>query len=131
MTTQSAAAWLRNDSAEASRWLRRSITIENSTRPITAIAVSTTGGGRGIGKETAIMLAKKGMNIVICSRTQKEIDAVVKEIKSMGNSQIVGRKCDVSKSYEVNYLVKVTLDKYGRIDVLINNAGITYVKKIS
>ena len=76
------------------------------------------------------MLAKKGMNIVICSRTQKEIDAVVKEIKSMGNSQVVGRKCDVSKSDEVNNLVKETLDKYGRIDVLINNAGITYVKKL-
>jgi len=46
-----------------------------------------TGGGRGIGKETAIMLAKKGMNIVICSWTQKKIDAVVKEIKSTANSQ--------------------------------------------
>jgi 3-oxoacyl-[acyl-carrier protein] reductase len=46
-----------------------------------------TGGGRGIWKETAIMLAKKGLNIVICSWTQKKIGAVVKEIKSTGNSQ--------------------------------------------
>ena len=95
--------------------------------PTTALV---TGGGRGIGKETAILLAKKGMNVVICSRTQEEIDSVVKEIKSMGNNQIMGRKCDVSKSDEVNNLVKEILDKYGRIDVLINNAGITYVKKL-
>jgi 3-oxoacyl-[acyl-carrier protein] reductase len=95
--------------------------------PITALV---TGGGRGIGKETAILLAKKGMNVVICSRTQGEIDSAVKEMKSMGNNQIMGRKCDVSKSDEVNNLVKETLDKYGRIDVLINNAGITYVKKL-
>jgi NADP-dependent 3-hydroxy acid dehydrogenase YdfG len=76
-----------------------------------------TGGGRGIGKETAILLSEKGMNIVICSRTQKEIDSVVKEIKMLGNNQIMGRKCDVSKSDEVNNLVKETLVKYGRIDV--------------
>ena len=95
--------------------------------PTTALV---TGGGRGIGKETAILLAKKGMNVVICSRTQGEIDSAVKEIKSMGNNQIMGRKCDVSKSDEVNNLVKEILDKYGRIDVLINNAGITYVKKL-
>jgi len=95
--------------------------------PTTALV---TGGGRGIGRETAILLAKKGMNVVICSRTQREIDSVVKEIKSIGNSQVIGRNCDVSISDEVNNLVKEILDSYGRIDVLINNAGITYVKKL-
>ena len=49
--------------------------------PTTALV---TGGGRGIGKETAILLAKKGMKVVICSRTQGEIDSIVKEIKSWG-----------------------------------------------
>ena len=48
----------------------------------------------------------------------------------MGNDHIMGRKCDVSMSNEVNNLVKEVLMKYGRIDVLINNAGITYVKKL-
>ncbi len=89
-----------------------------------------TGGGRGIGKETAILLSKKGLNVIICSRTQKEIDSAVKEIKSLGNGQIIGRKCDVSVYSEVNTLVTEALEIYGRIDVLINNAGITYVKKL-
>jgi 3-oxoacyl-[acyl-carrier protein] reductase len=94
------------------------------------ITALVTGGARGIGKETAVLLAKKGMNVIICSRTQGEIDSVVKEMKSIGNNQIMGRKCDVSKSDEVNNLVKEILNKYGRIDLLINNAGITYVKKL-
>ena len=89
-----------------------------------------TGGGRGIGKETAILLSKKALNVIICSRTQKEIDSAVKEIKSLGNGQIIGRKCDVGVYSEVNTLVKEALEIYGRVDVLINNAGITYVKKL-
>jgi 3-oxoacyl-[acyl-carrier protein] reductase len=89
-----------------------------------------TGGGRGIGKETAIFLSKKGLNVIICSRTQKEIDSAVKEINSLGSGQIIGRKCDVSVYSEVNNLVTEALEIYGRIDILINNAGITYVKKL-
>lgn len=89
-----------------------------------------TGGGRGIGKETAILLSKRGLNVIICSRNQKEIDSAVKEIKSFGDDKIMGRECDVSVSSQVNDLVSEALDIYGRIDVLINNAGITYVKKL-
>lgn len=89
-----------------------------------------TGGARGIGKETAILLSKKDFDVIICSRSQKEIDTAVKQIKSFGNGQIIGRKCDVSISSQVNTLVNNALEIYGRIDVLINNAGITYVKKL-
>ena len=89
-----------------------------------------TGSGRGRGKETAILLSKKGFNLVICSRSRNEIDSVVKEIKSFGNDKIIGRECDVSVSSQVNAIVSDALDIYGRIDVLINNAGISYVKKL-
>lgn len=89
-----------------------------------------TGGGRGIGKETAILLSRKGMNLIICSRTEEEVDSTVKEIKSFGNNKILGRKCDVSVSSQVNSLVTEALEIYGRVDVLINNAGIIYVRKL-
>ncbi|MDW0222102.1 MAG: SDR family oxidoreductase [Nitrososphaeraceae archaeon] len=89
-----------------------------------------TGSGRGIGRETAILLSKKGFKLIICSRNQNEIDSVVKEIKSFGNDRILARECDVSVSSQVNRVVNEALDIYGRIDVLINNAGISYVKKL-
>ena len=97
------------------------------SRPSTALV---TGGGRGIGKETAMLLFKKRLNVTICSRTQREIDSAVKEIKLVGNGQIIGRKCDVSVSSQVNSLVNETMANYGRLDVLINNAGISYVEKL-
>ena len=66
-----------------------------------------TGSGRGIGKETAIILAKKSVNVVICSRTQSEINSAVEEInRQTGNSNVLGIKCDVSISSKVNSLVK-------------------------
>jgi 3-oxoacyl-[acyl-carrier protein] reductase len=89
-----------------------------------------TGAGRGIGKEIAPMLAKKGLNVVICSRTKSEITSTASEITSMCDSQVIARKCDVSISSQVDELVKESFDVFGRIDVLINNAGISYVKKL-
>ena len=89
-----------------------------------------TGGGRGIGKETAILLAEKDMNVIVCSRTQAELGNVVNEINSIGKGNAIGRKCDASVATEVNNLVKEGINPYGSIDVLINNAGISYVKKV-
>jgi len=89
-----------------------------------------TGSGRGIGKETAVLLATKGLNVIVCSRTQTEIDSVLREIKSLEGGNAMGKRCDVSIASDVNNLVEEVLKKYGRIDVLINNAGISYVKKL-
>jgi len=89
-----------------------------------------TGSGRGIGRETAVLLSKRGLNVMICSRTQKEIDSAVTEIKTSGNGKVIGRKCDVSIASQVNRIVDETSGIFGQIDVLINNAGITYVKKL-
>jgi 3-oxoacyl-[acyl-carrier protein] reductase len=103
-----------------------------------------TGSSRGIGKETAILLAKMGLNIVICSRTQSEINSVVHEIRRIigngninnnnnndnNNNDVIGIKCDVSKSLEVDYLIQKTIDKFKAIDILVNNAGIVFIKKL-
>jgi 3-oxoacyl-[acyl-carrier protein] reductase len=92
-----------------------------------------TGSGRGIGKETAIILAKKSVNVVICSRTQSEINSTVEEIiKLTGNSNVLGIKCDVSIPSEVNSLVKLTIEKFrsNTIDILVNNAGVAFNRKL-
>lgn len=101
-----------------------------------------TGSTRGIGKETAILLfSKMRANVVLCSRTQSEIDLVIKEIKKISTSdgniddrlfddRLLGIKCDVSKSIEVDHLIRSTIDKFKSIDILVNNAGIVFVKKL-
>lgn len=89
-----------------------------------------TGSGRGIGKETAILLAKGGVKVVVCSRTRNEIDDTIKTIRSI-HAGVFGVECDVSISSQVDSLVKNTVDRFGGIDVLINNAGIIFVKKLA
>src|SRR6478752_6895320 len=91
-----------------------------------------TGAGRGIGKETALLLAKNGLNIAVCSRTQCEIDSVIEEIKKLknNNSNAFGMKCDVSKPLEVNQLVQKTIDRFEGVDILVNNAGIAFISKL-
>lgn len=85
-----------------------------------------TGGGRGIGEETALLLAKNGLNIVVCSRTQAEIDSVVEEIKKFNNNAF-GVKCDVSMPLEVDQLIQRTVDSFKGVDILVNNAGIAFI----
>ncbi len=88
-----------------------------------------TGSGRGIGRETAILLAKKGVNVVVCSRTQSEINNTVEAIKEI-HLGVLGVKCDVSISWQVDNLVKKAVEKFGPVDILVNNAGIFTVKKL-
>ena len=93
-----------------------------------------TGSGRGIGKEIAIILAKKSVNVVVCSRTQSEINTTVEEIsrKLTSNSSVLGIKCDVSIRSEVDSLVKSAIEKFGSetIDILVNNAGVAFNRKL-
>jgi 3-oxoacyl-[acyl-carrier protein] reductase len=104
--------------------------IREETKNKTAII---TGSGRGIGKETAILLAEHVTNVVVCSRTESEINSVIKQIEQT-NSQVnvLGVKCDVSISSQVNSLVKSAVDKFGSetIDILVNNAGVVFNKKL-
>lgn len=82
-----------------------------------------TGSGRGIGKEIALALAREGANVVITSRTQEEIEKVVKEIKAL-KVKVLGVRTDVSNFKEMGQLVEKTIKEFGRVDILVNNAGI-------
>ena len=87
-----------------------------------------TGASRGIGREIAIVLAKKGIKVIANynNSMQKAIE-LKNELKS-SNIDIDIFKADVSKREEVKNLVKFVLDKYKKIDILINNAGISEYK---
>ena len=94
-----------------------------------------TGGGRGIGKETAILLARKGVNVVVCSRTDSEVNPAIEEIKKLTSKRnVLGVKCDAGVRSQVNSLLRSTIDKFGSetLDILVNNAGgIAFNKKIN
>ena len=84
-----------------------------------------TGGSRGIGKATALALASKGAKVVInYARSSDAAEATVAEINS-GGGEAIALQADVSQAEQVDNLIKQTIDKFGRIDVLVNNAGIT------
>jgi NADP-dependent 3-hydroxy acid dehydrogenase YdfG len=81
-----------------------------------------TGGGTGIGRETAKLLAAEGARIVIAGRRKPPLDAVVAEIERAGG-QAVARQADVSNLDEAAALGEWTRQTSGRVDVLVNNAG--------
>ncbi|BAZ44085.1 3-oxoacyl-[acyl-carrier protein] reductase [Chondrocystis sp. NIES-4102] len=84
-----------------------------------------TGASRGIGKAAALALANQGAKVVInYARSSEAAESIVQEISAAGG-EAIARRADVSKSEEVDNLIKQTLDAFGRIDVLVNNAGIT------
>jgi len=92
-----------------------------------------TGSTRGIGKETALLLLKKGVNVIISSRNQDSVQNVTKEFQLRFSSQkenILGLKCDVTKHSDVKFLVDATLKKFGGINILVNNAGTVFFKSI-
>ena len=84
-----------------------------------------TGGSRGIGRATALALAASGASVAVnYASSSGAADEVVAAIEAMGGKAIAV-KADVSKEDEVEALVKATKTEFGRIDVLVNNAGIT------
>ena len=87
-----------------------------------------TGGSRGIGKSTAIKLLKEGFTVIITSRNNKELKETENELNKYG--KIIGIKSDVSNYDDVKNLIKQVYNKYKRIDVLVNNAGVALWKEL-
>ena len=81
-----------------------------------------TGGGTGIGRSTALMLAAEGARVVIAGRRKPPLDEVVAEVeKSAG--VCAARVADLGKAADAVELVRWTIERFGRVDVLVNNAG--------
>jgi 3-oxoacyl-[acyl-carrier protein] reductase len=81
-----------------------------------------TGAGRGLGKVIALALAKEGGRLVLLARTKAELESVATSATDLGASTLV-IAADLRKPQEITAAIKQTLDTFGTIDVLINNAG--------
>jgi NAD(P)-dependent dehydrogenase (short-subunit alcohol dehydrogenase family) len=82
-----------------------------------------TGGTSGIGRETVVLFAKAGAKVVVAGRREVEGEETVELIRAAGGDGLFV-KTDVSKASEVDALVRKTVEKFGRLDVAFNNAGI-------
>lgn len=84
-----------------------------------------TGGTRGIGREIAITLAENGFDIAVNYREQNDLLSSLKEEIENKNVEFLAVQGDVSKYEDAERMIKEIIDKFARIDVLVNNAGIT------
>jgi len=92
--------------------------------------VVITGAGKGIGREIAFEFAKEGAVVAICARTPEDIKTVKKEIRERGG-RARAFVCDVGNEKEVERFINKVSEISGRIDVLVNNAGVAFVDPIT
>jgi NAD(P)-dependent dehydrogenase (short-subunit alcohol dehydrogenase family) len=82
-----------------------------------------TGAGRGMGYHIALALARYGADLVVCSRTVSELEKVGAEIEKLGRRVLI-QKMDVTNIPEIHSMVEAAVKTFGRIDLLVNNAGL-------
>jgi NAD(P)-dependent dehydrogenase (short-subunit alcohol dehydrogenase family) len=90
-------------------------------------AVAITGGSRGLGLLMARELAAEGARIAILARDPAELDLARRELAATGGHRVLALPCDVRNEDEVRWAIDATAERFGRLDVLINNAGVIQV----
>lgn len=88
-----------------------------------------TGAGRGIGRETAIDFAKEGASIALVSRSEKELSEVASEIEKIGTEALIATG-DIAKEEDVKKVFEKTVSSFGRVDIVVANAGIHLRKSV-
>lgn len=88
-----------------------------------------TGASSGIGEATAKRLARDGMRVTLAARRQDELSRVAGQIEAAGGQALVA-PTDVRDRAAIQHMVEATLGKWGRVDVLVNNAGLGYSRRV-
>ena len=84
-----------------------------------------TGAGKGIGRASALALAREGAHVVLASRTSSDLDSLAEEVAALGNeAKALPVPTDVSDEAAVDALAKASFDAFGKVDILVNNAGV-------
>jgi NAD(P)-dependent dehydrogenase (short-subunit alcohol dehydrogenase family) len=89
-----------------------------------------TGGSRGIGRVIALGFAEAGANVVVCSRTLTDLEKVAEEIEALGRRSLAV-ETNIAVKSEVDNLVEKTLEKFGTIDILVNNAAMNIMRPLT
>jgi 3-hydroxybutyrate dehydrogenase len=88
-----------------------------------------TGGGRGIGRAIALAFAREGAHVAVTARTSSELDAVAAEVRALGRKALAV-PCDVGDRTQVDDAVRRVTEHLGRVEILVNNAGIAVSAKL-
>ncbi|HBF6020315.1 TPA: 3-hydroxybutyrate dehydrogenase [Clostridioides difficile] len=91
--------------------------------------VFVTGAASGIGKQIAESFLKNGAKVMFSDINQEALNNTITELQKKGYD-CMSVKCDVTKEEEINHAIDKTVEKYGRLDILINNAGLQHVSMI-
>lgn len=91
--------------------------------------VAITGASSGMGRVIAIALANNGAKVVLGARRKEHLQQLVEEIKN-NSGEAVFTVTDVRKRNDLNNLVKLAVDSYGKLDVIVNNAGVSQLSRI-
>ncbi len=89
-----------------------------------------TGGGRGLGRAIALAFADAGAHVAVASRTREQLDEVAEAIRAKGR-RALAVEADVSDSASVAQMVVATRREFGRVDILVNSAGVGWAEKLA
>src|SRR5437016_1772703 len=95
--------------------------------PLTGRVAIVTGGGTGIGEASTRLLASVGADVLISSRKQENLERVAKEVSTDTGRRIVPVRGDVREESSCRAIVDQAIAEFGRVDILINNAGGSYM----
>jgi len=90
-----------------------------------------TGGSAGIGYAAARSMAKEGARVVICARRADALEAAAGALREDTGAEIVGAAADVSQEADVKRIFDLTLEKFGRLDIVVNNAGKSHAEPVT
>ncbi|MGE5346495.1 MAG: SDR family NAD(P)-dependent oxidoreductase, partial [Acidithiobacillales bacterium] len=99
-------------------------------RPLSGETAIVTGAGRGIGRAIARLFAESGATVVLAARTAADLDRTAEAISRSGGRALV-HPADVTRRADVEALVRKTLDATGRLDIVVNNAGVFLMKALA
>lgn len=93
--------------------------------------VAITGASRGIGEDVALAFAKEKAKLVLVARSPEDLERVRSRAMEAGAEEVLTITTDITKEDEVQVMYDVLLSRFGRIDVLVNNAGIGYFRPVA
>lgn len=97
--------------------------MEKNPFSLSGKTAAVSGAGRGIGKAIALALARAGADVAVFSRTEEQFQATAEEIRVLGK-RALGLRVDVSRAEDVDAMSRAVLEEFGRLDIMVNNAGL-------